>query len=103
MGSGPSQSRLAPPPRPELREPCERAQPEPERREEDVEDEQREGEREHPQNPAPDGNRRLRLQRFFLCSTWRMIRRAISSIESSETSITGQRRRRWIAAANSRS
>src|SRR4051794_1971905 len=82
--------------RAELGQPRHRAQAEPDRREQHVEDEESEGERRQPEHPPPESNRLLRLQRADLCSTWRMIRSAISSIESSETSITGQPSRRWI-------
>ena len=51
------------PPRAELREPRERAQAEPERREQAVEDDQGDAEGGVPEGPAPAGDRRLRLQR----------------------------------------
>ena len=90
---------------PELGEPGERPQCEPERREDHVEDEERRPEQRQPERPAGAGNGRLGLQRAApaRCSTVWTMRRAISSIESSETSITGQPIRLCTAAACSRS
>ena len=97
--------RPRPPARAELREPGERAEREPERREEPVEEDERRAERGVPRGPPPRRDRRLRLHAdaarasAVRPSTSRMIRRAISSIDSSETSSTGQPSRRWTCEA----
>src|SRR5438876_11799453 len=93
--------RLAAAARAELREPRKRAEAEPDRRKERVEDKEREGEDRVPEHPAPE---RHLLPHFAVApclrrSTVRRTRWAISSIESSETSITGHPSRRWISAA----
>ena len=87
--------------RAELREPGERAEAEPERREEAVEDDERErrgsATRAPSARPGPAASASPSLAVALRRSTCRTIRSAISSIESSETSITGQPSRRWIA------
>jgi hypothetical protein len=93
-----------------LRQPGEPPEPQPDRRQQYVEDDQRETEEAPPQGPAPEGHGRLR---FHLASgaaasalrpsTVRRIRCAVSSIDSSEMSITGQPSRRCTAAASSSS
>jgi adenylate kinase family enzyme len=125
--------------RPQLRDPRRSPEPEPDRRQEDVEDEIAEHEqkppegeatRRHPallpQVAAPAGGRAERVAQGGLSrsavragrgrlvadaraaarlrrSTRRMIRIAVSSTESSVTSMTGQRSRRWSFEASSSS
>ena len=118
-----------------LGRPRRRAEAEPERRQEHVEDDVRDEEQNPPEREpswrrpsllaevaAPAGRRtervaerrlargpaRSRLRHAFAAarfrrSTRRMIRMAVSSTESSETLITGQRRRRWTLEASSSS
>src|SRR6266513_1384077 len=93
-------------PRAELRDPGKRAQAEPERREQPVEEDEGGAESGVPDGPAPLRDRWLGLHLAAVtraCSrrsvTKRMIRCEISSIESSLTSITGQASRRWICSA----
>src|SRR4029077_8445688 len=94
-----------PSPRAELRDPREHAQAEPERREEPVEEDERGAERRVPDAPAPQRNGWLGLHEALAlasaarCSTSRMMRCEISSIESSLTSSTGHPSRRWTCAA----
>src|SRR5262249_43399199 len=98
---------LAAAPRSELGNPRSRPEKKPHGREEPVEDDERETEQRVPRRPAPEGNSRARLHEapapLVRRATLRRMRCAISSIESSETSNTGQPRRRWIAAAYSSS
>ena len=120
-----------------LGDPRGRAQAEPDRRQEHVEDEVAEDEQEPPEREPREGDPALLAQvarapgravpraaerRLARCavrtrlvaharavaarlrfSTRRMIRIAVSSTESSETSITGQPSRRWSAPASSSS
>src|SRR5689334_5990666 len=95
-----------PAPRAELGCPRERAQAEPEGREQTVEDDERRAERRVPDAPAPLGDRGLGFHPTLASRrsvTTRMIRCEISSIESSLTSITGQPSRRWMRWAYSSS
>src|SRR5579872_6617444 len=108
--------------RPELGDPGCAPEPDPDRREADVEDEHPGHEREVPEGPPPDGDplrprgarcgieaRKLVDVRHDACrscfrlSTSRITRCAVSSTESSVTSMTGQPSRRWIADASSSS
>src|SRR6266516_69987 len=93
------------PARAELCRPGERPQPEPERREEPVEDDERSAENAVPEGPAPgrDGWLGLHPAAALRRSTSWMIRCEISSIDSSLTSSTGQPRRRWTCSAYSSS
>lgn len=98
------------PARPEVRRPGHRSQPEPDGREEAVEDDDRGGEDRPPERPVAQGHRALRrhgCQEAFASrrrpSTSRMIRCAVSSIETSDTSSTGQPSRRCTAEACSSS
>src|SRR5207248_2730947 len=96
----------AAPARPVLGKPRNRAKPEPHGREQPVEDDERDREDEHPEHPPPQRHLRLRLHRATPAvrrSTARRMRCAISSIESSDTSITGQPSLRWMPAAYSSS
>src|SRR6185437_12587360 len=89
-----------------LGHPCDGPQPEPERREEPVEDDERGAEGGVPHAPPPARHRRLRLHdaptaaasALRRATSW-MIRCEISSIESSLTSSTGQPSRRCTCAA----
>src|SRR5512146_631798 len=96
-------------PRLELCKPRQGAQAHPDRRQQHVEEDERNSEPTPPDGPTPPGHRRLRphvvlaLASALRPSTVRRIRCAVSSIESSEMSITGQPRRRWIADASSSS
>ena len=82
---------LAPPPGSELGQPRERPEPDPDRREQDVEEEHPGGELDPPERPAPERDlpALLRPRVRFRCSTSRMTRAAVSSIESSVVSMTG--------------
>src|SRR5436305_14021666 len=86
----------------ELRHPGEAAHPDPDRREQDVEDEVPQQQGDPPERPAPEGDARLRGHRAACAlasparsSTTRRMRCAVSSIDSSEMSMTGQRSLRW--------
>src|SRR4029077_17346674 len=81
----------------ELRDPRERPQPDPHRREHDVEKEVPDQQGEPPDSPTPERDAGFRAHRAagaFVASarssTTRRMRCAVSSIESSEMSITGQ-------------
>ena len=94
----PSISTVAASARAELREPRKPSQAQPDGREQDVEDEQRQAEQHPPDGPAPPGDGRLcrhvpsaAAASAFRPSTVRRIRCAVSSIESSEMSITDNR------------
>src|SRR4051794_29458235 len=90
--------------RPVLGEPRKRAEAEPDGCEQAVEDDQREHHLEPPEDPAPERDPHLVVASTrFRRATTRRIRWAISSIESSETSITGQPSLRWMPAAYSSS
>src|SRR5262249_50553691 len=90
------------PPGTELRHPGEGAQPDPDRREQNVEEEVPDHQDDPPEHPAPEWDARFRGGHRATCalasparsSTTRMMRCAVSSIDSSEMSITGQRSRR---------
>src|SRR5262249_56137470 len=90
-----------------LGEPSDRPQPEPDGREEAVEHDKRQGEERVPGAPAPERDLRPRFHVARVPSprrwTARRIRWAVSSIESSETSITPHPTRRSIPAAYSTS
>ena len=101
---------LAPAAGAELRQPGKSSEPQPDRRQQHVEDDEGEAEEAPPQSPAPQGHRRLRFHlasgaaaSAFRPSTVRRIRWAVSSIESSEMSITGHPSRFCTAAASSSS
>src|SRR3954452_15188365 len=86
----------------EHRHPGERPQPDPDRREHDVEDEVSDEEAEPPEAPTPERDARFRghpaacaFASAARSSTTRRMRCAVSSIDSSEMSMTGQRSRRW--------
>src|SRR5262249_19636423 len=94
----------------ELRHPGEGAQPDPDRREQDVEEEIPDQQDDTPKCPAPERDARLRGHRATCAftsparsSTTRRTRFAVSSIDSSEISIPGQRSRRWTFFACSSS
>src|SRR5206468_6723288 len=94
----------------EVREPREGAEAHPGGREQDVEDHNREGQRQPPESPAPERDPALRHETSAFApasarrrSTSLITRAAVSSIESSEISITGQPSFRWIAWACSSS
>ena len=114
-------------PRAELGHPGCRPQAKPDRREDDVKDHHRDPERRPPDHPEPDrdpallgevtadatrqravprvaaGHGEATSCRRARSATSRIIRIAVSSTERSETSITGQRSRRWIRVAVSSS
>ena len=91
--------------RSELGHPGERTQPEPERREQPIEENERGAERRVPDGPAPQRDGRLGLHPMGLPassrrrSTRRMMRWEISSIEAQATSSTGQPSRRCTCPA----
>ena len=96
----------------EVREPGQRAQAHPYRRQQHVEDDVGGRQDRPPQDPAPERDTLLRSQTgvFSLVpasarrrSTSLITRAAVSSIERSEISITGQPSRRWIVSASSSS
>ena len=100
--------------RPELGDPGGGTQAEPNRREQEVEEQAGDEEQHPPDGPAPErdglgaGCRRLRVHAGVAAAAWRrstiaMIRAAVSSIESSEISITGQPSLRWSFSACSSS
>ena len=113
--------------RAKLRHPRGRAEPEPDGGQHDVEEDHRHGERRPPDDPEADRHPPLLREvaadpagegpvlrvagrhadavsrRRWRSATSRMMRIAVSSTESSETSITGQRSLRWIRAAASSS
>jgi len=96
-----------------VREPRRGAEAHPDRRQQHVEDEHGRAERQPPGDPAPERDRRLRLHvagacartpfSARRCSTSRITRAAVSSIDKSEISITGQPSRRCSASASSSS
>src|SRR5260370_30924794 len=95
---------LAPPPRANLSEPGEDAQADPDRREHHVEDEVGEDDQRPPHGPVAKRDRALLvLHALWRSSMTRNTRCAVSSIESSEMSITAQPRRRRSFSATSRS
>src|SRR6476659_1415856 len=94
----------------EFRHPSERAQPDPDRSEQDVEEEVPEQESEPPDSPPPERDAGFRghpaacaFASSARSSTTRRMRCAVSSIDSSEMSMTGQRSRRWSFLACSSS
>src|SRR5690349_21784441 len=92
---------------PELSDPSGPAKDEPNRRQEDVEGHQRDAQEGPPGAPPPEGNAWFRPHAPVVAaavwarrdSTVRRIRCAVSSIESSEMSITGHPSRRWTIVA----
>jgi len=98
---------LAAPPRPELREPGDRPQPHPDRRQQHVEGEVGDEQDRPPERPAAERYGPLLLHACaasaLRSSTTRSTRCAVSSIESSEMSITGQPSLRWSFVACSSS
>ncbi len=90
-----------------LREQPRDADPEPHREEDHVEEDERGSHQRKPQRPAPRWNRCLLLHALAAAalrrSTIRSTRCAVSSIDSSDTSTTGQPSCRWMAAACSSS
>src|SRR5204863_5815127 len=89
-----------PPPRAEVRQPRKGAQSHPDRREQDVEEHDRERQGQPPRRPAPERDAAHETSAFAPASARRrstslMTRAAVSSIERSEISITGQPSRRW--------
>src|SRR5207247_7363076 len=106
---GRGSSLATPAPGAKLRHPGKRTQTDPDRRQEHVEDEDARGGGRPPHAPPPKRDRslsrrlRIDVHEAFASSrrrsTMRMIRAAVSSTDSSVTSITGQPSRRWTAAA----
>ena len=96
-------------PRPELRHPRERPQPDPKGREEYIEQDVREEEHHPPEGPVAERYGRLVRHRAVAfvsdcrSSSTRRTRCAVSSIDSSEMSMTGQPRRRCSFSACSSS
>ena len=93
-------------PRAELRQPRQRPQAKPDRREDHVEEQVADREQEPPQKPPSERYRRSLFHEVTSArrlATMRMMRCAVSSIEASEISNTGQPSRRWTAAACSSS
>src|SRR6478672_3401628 len=86
----------------ELRDPRKCSQPDPHGREHDVEQEVPDQKGEPPDSPTPERDTGFRAHdaagafvSSARSSTTRRMRYAVSSIDSSEMSITGQRSRRW--------
>ncbi len=102
---------VAAPARPELGEPGDDAEADPDRRQQDVEDEVRDDEDQPPERPVAQRHAPLRQRLPPHARTWsprrssitRRTRWAVSSIESSEMSITGQPSRRCSFRASSSS
>ena len=108
--SGGRRASRPPAPRIPLGQPREASQPEPDRRQHDVEQNEREPKPRPPDRPEPQRHRRFRphvscgaAASALRLSTVRRICWAVSSIESSEMSITGQPSRRCTAVASSSS
>ena len=99
--------------RAEVGQPGHGAQAHPDRRQQHVEDDDGAGQDRPPGCPAPGRDAGLRLHETGACapvpasarrcSTSRITRAAVSSIERSEISITGHPRRRWSVSASSSS
>src|SRR5688500_2333211 len=98
-----------------LREPCDQADPHPDRCQDHVEDKEAKGEEHAPEGPVEPWNGPLRARRRRYRSaahagaamarscTILMIRCAVSSIARFETSMMGQPSRLWISSAYSSS